>query len=128
MKTVIHVAGLNCYPCRRLRNPVAADVVVMYLGQIVEQGATQAVFDQPMHPYTQALLAAVPLPQPAPDGGATPLDGDIPSPINVPTGCPFHTRCPRRIGPACTQRTPPLLDGGDGRRVACHIYDPSVGA
>lgn len=96
-------------------------IVVMYLGEIMEEGDTQDVYDTPSHPYTEALLSAIPLPDPTAKQGEIRLEGDIPSPRNKPTGCPFHTRCPRYIGDICKDEAPPLRDAGDGHKIRCHI-------
>ena len=96
-------------------------IVVMYLGEIMEEGDTQDVYEIPSHPYTEALLSAIPLPDPTMHQGQIRLDGDIPSPRNKPTGCPFHTRCPRYIGDICKTDDPPIRDAGDGHTIRCHI-------
>ncbi len=99
-------------------------IAVMYLGQIVELASSEQLYRAPKHPYTQALLDAIPAPDPAVkryhDLGT--LEGDVPSPIDPPSGCRFHTRCPRRMD-ACTTRAPELREQGDGQLVACHLYD-----
>jgi oligopeptide/dipeptide ABC transporter ATP-binding protein len=97
----------------------------MYLGKIVEIGANAQVYDDPLHPYTKALLSAVPSIDPHNVGGAKRiiLEGDVPSPINPPSGCRFHTRCPYAFD-ACTQVEPQLLDVGGEHFVACHLYNP----
>jgi oligopeptide/dipeptide ABC transporter ATP-binding protein len=93
-------------------------VAVMYLGRIVEVAATQALFAEPLHPYTEALLAAAPLPDPR-RRRLRALQGDVPSPMKPPPGCAFHTRCPI-AQPRCREETPALRDLG-GRFVACHF-------
>lgn len=95
-------------------------VAVMYLGQIVEMADRRKIFSAPRHPYTEALLAAVPDPQPTrPRKRSSTLAGDVPSPIDPPSGCRFHTRCP--IADAeCAARTPPLRELADGGLLACH--------
>ena len=101
---------------------VADRVAVMYLGQIVEQGASDALYRSPMHPYTEALLSAVPLPDPEASAGRRriALKGDLPSPINPPSGCRFHTRCPHATE-LCRMAAPPPVAHADGRQVACHF-------
>ncbi|MCX7020079.1 MAG: oligopeptide/dipeptide ABC transporter ATP-binding protein [bacterium] len=99
-------------------------VAVMYLGSIVEIGPKLALFEQPFHPYTQALLAAVPKPDPAKRGTRAILQGDVPSPIKPPPGCPFHPRCPRRFNP-CDKIAPMLEQRTEGHFVACHLYHGS---
>ncbi len=96
-------------------------VGVMYLGRIVEEGAVAQVFERPGHPYTQALLSAVPLPQAKQPAGRIVLAGDVPSPLAVPAGCPFHPRCPRKIGAICEDTRPPLEAKAQGYRAACHL-------
>jgi oligopeptide/dipeptide ABC transporter ATP-binding protein len=96
---------------------VADRVAVMYLGRIVEEGPTEALFRAPRHPYTRALLAAVP----GQGRPAAPLEGDVPSPIAPPAGCRFHTRCPF-AEPVCREQDP-LLVGGAGHLAACHLQD-----
>ena len=98
-------------------------IVVMYLGEVVEQGTSEQVTRPPMHPYTEALLSAIPVPDPTVDTGHIRLDGDIPSPRNKPSGCPFHTRCPRIIGDICRDEEPPVRDTHDGHQYRCH-YTP----
>ncbi len=97
-------------------------VAVMYLGKIVEEGRTETVFAAPKHPYTQALLSSVPLPQATQPDNAIILEGDIPSPMAIPTGCRFHTRCPRKIGSICESEAPAITTDGAGHKVACHLY------
>ena len=100
---------------------VADEVAVMYLGRIVEQAATELLFDTPLHPYTQALLAAIPHVGTDADG-QTALEGDVPSPINPPSGCYFHPRCPK-VMDICREVYPETNDPGGRRRVDCHLYD-----
>ena len=98
---------------------VAHEVLVMYLGAAVEQGPKDAVLGQPLHPYTQALLGAVPVLHAAQRRPRVPLVGELPSPLAPPAGCSFHTRCPW-VQPRCREEAPLLRDVG-GRRVACHV-------
>ena len=97
---------------------IAHQVMVMYLGKPVEQGSAQLVFDSPSHPYTRALLASTPHVDPAHRRQRIALHGELPSPLDPPMGCAFHTRCPFAT-PQCTARTPVLREV-QGRHVACH--------
>ena len=96
-------------------------VAVMYLGQIVELAANQALYDTPLHPYTKALMTAVPRVEPGTGVARIVLPGDVPSPITPPAGCRFHTRCPY-VMDACRTIPPSLGDAGGGHLVACHLY------
>jgi len=95
-------------------------VAVMYLGRIVELATDEALYQNPLHPYSQALLSAVPIPDPEVQSSKILLQGDVPSPMNPPTGCSFHTRCPE-CEAVCTRQEPQLRDAGDGHWVACHL-------
>ncbi|BDA83153.1 oligopeptide ABC transporter ATP-binding protein [Aureimonas sp. SA4125] len=98
-------------------------VAVMYLGEVVEIAATDALFDTPLHPYSQALLDAIPVAAAGPPRQRTPLQGDVPSPTKPPPGCRFHTRCPH-ARPLCREARPILETPADqgGRQVACHFW------
>jgi peptide/nickel transport system ATP-binding protein len=97
-------------------------VAVMYLGKIVEVGYKRQIFAAPKHPYTEALLSAVPVPEPGAARRRIILKGDIPSPINLPAGCRFHTRCPHAFE-RCRTETPELRALADGHFAACHLND-----
>ena len=100
---------------------LADRVVVMYLGQIMERGTTEEVFGPPYHPYTEALLSAVPIADPEIEKRQIVLEGALPSAMDPPHGCPFHTRCPRKVGDICERERPPVQEDGDGHVIACHI-------
>jgi oligopeptide/dipeptide ABC transporter ATP-binding protein len=100
-------------------------VAVMYLGEIIEEADTEEIFSRPLHPYTQALLAAIPIPKPKAKQERGKLTGDVPTPINPPTGCRFHTRCPIAID-ACKETKPELIEIAKGHRVACIRTDVSA--
>jgi oligopeptide/dipeptide ABC transporter ATP-binding protein len=95
-------------------------VAVMYAGRIAELAGTEDLFQDPKHPYTCALLSAVPNPDPDRKMRFD-LVGEVADPANLPPGCPFHPRCPKRFE-GCDKRMPPLKDCGEGRLVACHLY------
>ena len=100
---------------------IASQIAVMYLGRIVERADKRDLFAAPRHPYTQALLAAIPVPEPAPRRERILLQGDVPSPMNPPSGCAFHTRC-QHARALCSQELPPLIDDDAGHAVACHFW------
>ena len=95
-------------------------VAVMYLGRIVELGPAAALYRAPRHPYTEALLNAVPVPDPSIEHRHRPLAGEVPSPIDPPSGCPFHPRCPY-AKPLCSETLPPLVEVASGHLSACHF-------
>jgi peptide/nickel transport system ATP-binding protein len=102
------------------------DIAVMYLGQIVEIGPAEAIYAPPYHPYTEALLSAVPIPDPDADQKEIRLGGNVPSALDPPSGCRFHTRCPRRNmlpdnGRVCEDQVPPWRASRNGHRILCHI-------
>ncbi|MGD8742982.1 MAG: ABC transporter ATP-binding protein [Granulosicoccaceae bacterium] len=100
---------------------LAHDIAVMYLGRIVEQGSVEAVLGSPKHPYTQALLSAVPVIDAASKREVIRLEGDLPSPSHPPQGCHFHPRCPHAM-PVCRERYPEAMQMGAGHTVSCHLY------
>jgi oligopeptide/dipeptide ABC transporter ATP-binding protein len=104
---------------------MAHRVVVMYLGVVVETAETDALFTQPLHPYTQALLSAIPIPDPDLKRERVVLQGDVPSPAAPPSGCRFHTRCPA-VMPVCSQVDPPMLEVRRRHWVACHLYPQAM--
>lgn len=109
---ITHDLALAKHICDRL--------AIMYLGKIVEMGSTESLIANPLHPYTQALVAAVPVPDPDHKRGNLPISGEIPSPINPPSACRFHTRCPYAFS-NCTSIEPPLVEVEPGHWAACHL-------
>ena len=98
---------------------------VMYLGKLVELGQSEDIFQNPLHPYTRALFGAIPLPEVDRSHELTVLEGNVPSPVNPPAGCRFHTRCPL-VQDICRQKAPALRPaGGPGRLAACHFVEPN---
>ena len=95
---------------------------VMYLGHIVEEAPTDDLFGMTLHPYAQALLSAVPSPNPHVRKERIVLEGDVPSPIHPPAGCVFHTRCPYAT-PKCQKEVPPKREINRGHFVCCHLYE-----
>ena len=114
---ISHDLGVVRYLCRR--------VAVMYLGRIIEEGASEEVFAAPLHPYTQSLAAAIPKMAPDATLPGKPLGGEPPSPQDIPAGCPFHPRCPK-VMDICRTGAPPPAYQVDGRRVWCHLYSDRV--
>ncbi|HXF35019.1 MAG TPA: dipeptide ABC transporter ATP-binding protein [Candidatus Acidoferrales bacterium] len=107
---------------------ISTRVAVMYVGKLVELGARDALYERPLHPYTQALLSAIPVPDPSSEHRRKRiiLSGDIPSPVNPPSGCRFHTRCPIAFE-RCSREEPPFRDYGGGHFAACHWVEEHGG-
>jgi peptide/nickel transport system ATP-binding protein len=100
---------------------LADEIMVMYLGHICESGPADLVFNGPNHPYTEALLSAVPIPDPEAQSARIRLKGSVPSAVSPPSGCPFHTRCPHSLGSLCEEEIPPWHELGGGHRIRCHL-------
>jgi oligopeptide/dipeptide ABC transporter ATP-binding protein len=111
---ITHDIALARYLCDRM--------AIMYLGKIVEMGVAEDIIGKPLHPYTEALLAAVPVPDPTARRTEIVIKGEIPSPVNPPSGCRFHTRCPY-VMDVCKIEEPKLVEISEGRQVACHKYN-----
>lgn len=109
---ITHDLALARHMCNR--------IAVMYLGKVMERGGTEKIVYEPLHPYTKALISAVPVPDPTTKRSEVVIKGEIPSPINPPSGCRFHTRC-LVAEEICRTAEPPLIDHGDGHYAACHL-------
>ena len=114
---ISHNLSVVRYLCQR--------VGVMYLGNIIEEGTTKTVFEHPQHPYTKALLGAIPYPRATQPQSAPPLIGDIPSPVDLPVGCRFHTRCPVKVANLCDRLAPEHHHQMSGW-ASCHLLDPDL--
>ena len=110
----------------RVVEHVSDRVAVMYLGRVVEEAPTAVLYTSPRHPYTQALLAAVPIPDPSIEQPEIVLEGGVPNPIDPPRGCHFHPRCPLAID-RCRIEMPPLVES-DGHKVRCWVNGPKGAA
>jgi oligopeptide/dipeptide ABC transporter ATP-binding protein len=108
----------------RVVEHISDRVAIMYLGRIVEAGSRERIFRDPRHPYTRALLSAVPVPDPRRRHERVALAGELPSPLSPPAGCAFHPRCPHAED-RCRRETPTLEAGRDGHAVACHVFPAS---
>ncbi|MEA1940506.1 MAG: ABC transporter ATP-binding protein [Candidatus Caldatribacteriota bacterium] len=102
---------------------ITEKIAIMYLGKIMEYGDTQRIFKNPLHPYTRALFSVIPRLDAKMRSKKIILKGEIPSPVNPPQGCRFHTRCIKKIGDICENVSPPLKEIEDNHFVACHLYD-----
>jgi peptide/nickel transport system ATP-binding protein len=111
---ITHDLALSRHICDR--------IAVMYLGRIVEKGPVEKIIYESAHPYTRALVQAVPVPDPTSDRIETVIKGEIPSPVHPPSGCRFHTRCPSFIGEICRNTEPQLIGLDKDHWVACHLY------
>ena len=101
---------------------ICTHVAIMYEGEVVEKGLVADIFANPLHPYTEALFSAIPMPDPDLKRNRIILEGNIPSPANPPKGCKFHTRC-RKCMEICKNQVPQVKDMGNGHKVRCHLYD-----
>jgi len=110
---ITHDIALTRHMCDR--------VGIMYLGKLMERGKTEKVVFEPLHPYTKALIKAVPVPDPTSKRSDVIIKGEIPSPVNPPAGCRFHPRCPVAELPLCSHKEPPMIDYGDEHCAACHL-------
>lgn len=110
---ITHDMALARHICHRM--------AIMYLGKIVEKGDTEKIVFEPLHPYTRALISAVPVPDPTSKRSDVVIKGEIPSPVNPPSGCRFHTRCPIAELPLCSTKEPLMVDYGEGHSAACHL-------
>ena len=107
---------------------LADHIIVMYLGRIMEQGVCKDVFSPPYHPYTEALLSAVPVADHRVEKEEIILEGELPSPLKPPSGCPFSTRCPRKLGDICDRELPPKRVFADGHEIYCHLEPATLQA
>lgn len=106
---------------------IADRIIVMYLGRIVEIGPADKIFNHPLHPYTKALVSAIPIPDDHQQRKEIFLEGSVPSPINVPSGCSFHTRCPEAKKEICKREIPVFKKVGEEHYVACHLAENNIG-
>jgi oligopeptide/dipeptide ABC transporter ATP-binding protein len=110
---ITHDLALSRHMCDR--------IAIMYLGKMMEMGDVKSVILEPLHPYTRALIEAVPVPDPTSTRIEVIVKGEIPSPVFPPSGCRFHTRCPSYIGDICRTKEPALKEVQKGHFVACHL-------
>jgi len=122
LREKMHVSFLYITHDLALARHTCDKVAIMYLGKIMERGNVEKVIFEPLHPYTQALIAAIPVPDPESARIDVKIKGEIPSPVNPPSGCRFHTRCPSYIGDICRTVEPPLIEIDKDHYAACHLH------